>query len=65
MKNEPEQLLDAVDSTHDITCEICKQTKLLHGYDSFDAVEEFFNLGWRKPRERVYCPKCAKEKLKS
>ena len=60
-----ESLIDEILMTAEITCTYCRKTDCIQCYDDIDAAEYFYKEGWRKGKVNVYCPKCAKKKLKS
>ncbi len=57
------QLHEAILTSHDISCDNCKKTESAFNIDDFDACDVFYENGWRM-RSKVYCPDCAKKKLK-
>ncbi len=52
------------ETTTEIACTKCEKDKTVWA-DEYEAVEEFFKLGWRATPLHCYCPKCAKKYLKS
>lgn len=65
MKYKADDLYNYITTTHEIECINCDTTDAIGDCDEIDALEYFFNEGWRVTKgEMVYCPKCAKKKLK-
>jgi hypothetical protein len=60
---EAMDLYDFIETESSITCSSCRKTDSVMYADSGE--EFFFEEGWRATRENVYCPKCAKKKLKN
>ena len=63
-KYSPEDLYESIISEQSIICDVCSEENSLYNIDDIDACEVFFEEGWRATPNRVYCPVCAKEKLK-
>ena len=57
-------LFDEIITTQEIKCSGCNVVKQEMNMDSMDACEVFFNQGWKKTKENVYCPDCSSKKLK-
>ena len=63
---EQDRLYEAILTTQDITCSNCRTTSTLHNIEGYEAAEEFQAIGWRATKSNnIYCPKCAKIKLKT
>lgn len=62
-KYEAIDLLDYTDTVTEITCTSC-QTTDSSSSDEYDAIEHWFEEGWRATETRSYCPDCAKKRLK-
>jgi hypothetical protein len=63
--NYPElQLIDHILSHHTITCDNCGKVETYNAMESEEAMDVFYRDGWRG-RNKCYCPKCAKKKLKN
>ena len=59
-------LWDNIESEHSIRCSKCNYIgKIINYSDEWDAVDEFYNKGWRTGKTFVYCPSCAKKYLKN
>lgn len=63
MKYSAEQLLDSVCEMTEIVCDKCGHKDEMP-CDSFDAVNNWFEEGWRQTLHKCYCPECAKKYLK-
>ena len=49
-----------------LRCCRCDKIETVHDIDDYDAVDEFKSFGWRSTKfENIYCPNCAKKKLKN
>jgi Zn finger protein HypA/HybF involved in hydrogenase expression len=58
-------LYDSVETECTITCSKCGMQSDLYGIDDFDAVDIYFEEGWRATKTgNVYCPNCASKNLK-
>jgi len=65
IEKEKDILLENIEVVSTITCSSCGATQS-SWTDDYYASEEFIGKGWRATRNRnVYCPKCAKKKLKA
>lgn len=65
-KNAEELYYVAVETHSEITCINCRKTETAHQTEGVEAAEKFDEMGWRITRnQNVYCPTCAKKKLKS
>jgi uncharacterized Zn finger protein (UPF0148 family) len=65
MKYEPFDLYDSIETECTITCSNCGRQSSVHGIESDNAADVYFDEGWRATKNgNVYCPKCAKKKLK-
>lgn len=64
-KYTPNQLNEFVNEVTytEIYCSGCRVHKERY-MDEDSFTEEVFKEGWRATKENVYCPKCAKKKLK-
>jgi len=58
-------LTDFIDIEASIECHNCHKVSIEWGADEYTASDAFFEKGWRKGREHVYCPDCAPKKLKN
>jgi hypothetical protein len=66
MKYEPMDLYDSIETECTITCSNCGTQRSAMYVDSDEAVDVFFEEGWRATKSgNVYCPQCASKKLKS
>jgi len=66
MNKEFDNILGWTESEHSIRCSKCGCVDTKHMIDeAYYAVENFITDGWRCPKEKVYCPSCAKKYLKS
>lgn len=66
MKYEPMDLYDSIETECIITCSNCGTQRSAMYVDSDEAVDVFFEEGWRATKSgNVYCPQCASKKLKS
>lgn len=63
MKYTAEGLYEFVMTESSLRCDNCHEegTTFMNDY----AEEHFFKKGWRATKSKVYCPTCAKKKLKS
>lgn len=58
-------LVDYIQILANIDCDNCSKSAISECCDGWDAADEFFRNGWRVTRSgNVYCPDCAKKKLK-
>jgi len=57
-------LYEGIMTTQDIICTNCKVNDTLCNVDDYEAADRFRSIGWRATRYNIYCPKCAKKKLK-
>ena len=65
MKYEPMDLWDSIEVECAINCSNCQKRGVLHFVDDDEASHAFFKKGWRATKSKnVYCPECAKKKLK-
>ena len=48
----------------EIHCVVCGEQELKYGNEDV-AAKAFFNKGWRATKTSVYCPECAKKRLKN
>lgn len=64
-KYSAKDLLEDIMSTCEISCSKphCKNSKTLHNVDDYDAADVFFEMGWRRTENYLYCPTCAKKYL--
>ena len=58
-----EYLLDAILTTHTVTCSKCKDLYTVCNYDDYAFVESLNLKGWKATSHNVYCPKCNKKRL--
>jgi len=66
MENEQDRLWNSIQTTQEILCTNCRVVGTVHEIDDYNAAEYFQNKGWRATKHNnVYCPKCAKIKLKA
>lgn len=63
-KYKPEDLLDSCHEEVTISCSKCKNNDSTHQLDIYEAIDEFFERGWRATSVNTYCPKCSKKHLK-
>lgn len=62
---ELDRLYESIITTQDIICANCKSSSTLYNIGEFEAAEKFQSMGWRVTKyNNVYCPNCAKVKLK-
>lgn len=59
---EPEDLIDFIELEASIECSKCKKGDMVMYSDTGE--DYFFEAGWRATKDNVYCPECAKKKLK-
>jgi hypothetical protein len=65
MKYEPFDLYDSIETECTITCSSCGKQSSVRGAESDNATDFYFAEGWRATKSgNVYCPECAKKKLK-
>lgn len=62
-KYTSDQLYEWTITTTEINCSKCKKTNTLH-LEQFQAMETFFEIGWRATPSNVYCPDCTNKHLK-
>lgn len=70
MKSRDRKIFRIIDglyyTEHVFLCDGCQKTSSFTCCeDEWSAAEAAYNEGWRPGRKNVYCPKCAKKKLKS
>ena len=58
---EADDLMDFICYEASIECSSCKKSEGAWGEN---AENDFFHNGWRATKRNVYCPECAKKKLK-
>jgi phage terminase large subunit GpA-like protein len=63
-KDQISSIFDFTESTTSIICGVCKAVSTYHNLDEFMSCEAFWDDGWRIFRDKCYCPKCVKAKLK-
>ncbi len=63
-ENDEFQLVDCVWCMSKIICDLCGKEDQMDNADMDEAIDFFFNEGWRSPKSKCYCPKCARKKLK-
>ena len=63
MKYSALDLYDEIQPLSEIVCTSCRKTDKACE-DSDLACIIFFSRGWRKTAANIYCPECAKKKLK-
>ena len=64
--NQVEILYEGCETSTTITCINCGHSDILMGLDEFSSSEMFYENGWRATiHNNIYCPKCAKKKLKN
>jgi hypothetical protein len=57
-------ILDSISTVSTIDCDICRDTAQVED-DHGPASQYFIERGWRRPKEKTYCPECAaRKKLK-
>jgi len=56
-------LMAFTSNTTTIKCTKCQETRT-EWLDEYDAVDYFFEKGWRATENHCYCPKCSKKYLK-
>lgn len=54
------ELMNHVLSIHKIECEKCHVTDEVGYCDEFDALDSFYEIGWRIVKEKCLCKKCQK-----
>jgi hypothetical protein len=58
-------LIEYINTTLDVECMGCDKTEGSWNEDDADFAKELHKKGWRKSiKGNLYCPKCAKKKLK-
>ena len=63
--NELDRIYENVKTFSEINCIACRRIGGTHS-EGYDAAEEFKEKGWRVTvHGNVYCPNCAKKKLKT
>ena len=63
MKYTAWDLFEHITTRSDISCSSCKNSDYI--YEAGEAEDFYFERGWRATKHgNVYCPKCAKKKLK-
>ncbi len=55
------KLVDLITSIHTIECVRCNLQQVSHTDDVNDAMEHFYESGWRVFRNKCYCQHCAKK----
>lgn len=67
MGYNPEDLVEAIVVIHMIRCDACDvRDEEVAMSSEEDSAFELYKKGWRiTSRQKVYCPKCAKKKLKN
>jgi|WetSurMetagenome_2_1015567.scaffolds.fasta_scaffold1436432_2 hypothetical protein len=67
MTKEEENLLEYIneETIYSVMCSNCLNEKIEHNYDPIFFVEECVEEGWKVTKYgNIYCPECAKKKLK-
>ena len=65
VKYAPMDLRESIGIKCTISCSSCSKEGVIYGSDDDEASYIFFEHGWRSTKkENVYCPECAKKKLK-
>ena len=64
-KNPEMQLMDSVHLTAEICCSKCDKEDSSDCNDDLEAMQGFYEEGWRATERNTYCPKCAKKYLKA
>jgi len=62
--DELDRLYEAVETISDIRCTNCGTSQTMYCISDYEAAEAFQSEGWRATHYNVYCPTCAKQKLK-
>ena len=65
MNKETERIYEAIETVCTIYCSSCGEEGNDYEIDAFEAADDFQAKGWRATiHGNVYCPRCAKKKLK-
>jgi hypothetical protein len=64
-KNSYMKFYDFIETQASLECTVIGCTSSLTGCDSYEVASEAEKLKWQITKYNVYCPLCAKEKIKS
>lgn len=58
------KLVEFVETEATISCTAKNCKSVVVGYGEYDVSRDAYDKGWRATHSNVYCPSCAKKKLK-
>lgn len=63
-REDNKRLLDCIITLHRLECTYCDCVGVSDHPDDIEAAADFYIQGWRSTTMNIYCPSCAKKKLK-
>ena len=65
VENKHYLLLESINIVAEISCSRCDKEDSMDCFDIEEAIEGYYNDGWRATDKHTYCKKCAKKYLKN